>query len=381
MGLIIAQASTNADKEKMFAFRYRIYVEELGYMLPDADHPRKRLWDPLDDVATSYMVLDDKEVVGSLRIVFLEDVPDATSLIHKFAMRPAIAAMGESAICTTSRFIIHPCFRRSQAILHLMEAAYVHATERGVRLNYGDSSPHLLPFYEQLGYRRYTHPYNDTTFGFKFPILMLGRDRHRLAAVRSPLARVAARYFDDEEARRWFDHTYPNYLKLESARFMEAGMFLNHLSECVAIDPLHDLKVLHGLRRQEADLLLARATVIRASAGDRILRQGEFGNALFVVLSGVVEGIVNETPDQPISIRRAGDAFGEMNVLPPKPQPANFIAKTSCEILVLPAEFLRHFTSTEPKISAKVLRNLMRNSVDQPAMFTASVAGSRASGG
>ncbi|HEY3197524.1 MAG TPA: cyclic nucleotide-binding domain-containing protein [Nitrospirales bacterium] len=380
MGLIIAQVSTDADKEKMFAFRYRIYVEELGFMLPDADHPRKRLWDPLDDVATSYMVLDNQEVVGSLRIVFLQDVPDPTSLIHKFAMRPAIAAMGEAAICTTSRFIIHPGLRRSLAILHLMEAGYRHAVERGVRLNYGDCSPHLLPFYEHLGYRRYTYAYNDITFGFKFPILML-LDRQHLAEVRSPLTRVAARYADDEEARRWFQHTYPDYLKVESALFMGKGMFFNHLCARVAIDPLHDLKVLHGLKRQEADLLLARATVIQALAGDRILRQGELGEALFVVLSGIVEVIVTETPDQPSTMRRAGDAFGEMSFTTPKPQPANFIAKTSCEILVLPVEFLRYFMSTEPKIYAKVLRNLLRDSEDHRAVYTVPVAESHASAG
>ena len=68
MGLTVTEARSEADREKIFEFRYRVYLDELHLSPPTADHARKRLWDPLDDVSVSHALLDDGEVVGSLRV-------------------------------------------------------------------------------------------------------------------------------------------------------------------------------------------------------------------------------------------------------------------------------------------------------------------------
>ena len=196
-------------------------------------------------------------------------------LIEKFQMESAIAELGSSAICTTSRFMLDPQRRHGRAILQLMEAAYLGAGVRGVRLNYGDCSPHLVPFYEHLGYRRYARAYNDTSYGFKVPILMLTGDRVGLERLRSPLARVAARFPDDPEARAWFERYYPEYLSVESAVFLPDGAFFDILSDRVSNDPLRSVTLLRDLDRDEAERFTARATIVQASPGDRIIRQGE----------------------------------------------------------------------------------------------------------
>jgi hypothetical protein len=86
-----------------------------------------------------------------------------------------------------------------------MEAAYKDAKRLGVRLNYGDCSPNLIPFYEHLGYRAYGPWFEDPEYGVKSPLLMLVGDRDRFRQVGSPLRRVADRYPDDAEARDWFE--------------------------------------------------------------------------------------------------------------------------------------------------------------------------------
>lgn len=361
MGISVIQAVSEADREKVFEFRYRVYVEELGLSPPGADHARKRLWDPLDEASVSHALFEDGKAVGSLRVTFLDDVPDPTPLIEKFEMAPAIAAMGRPAICTTSRFILHPRVRQGKAIFLLMESAYEQAMARGnCRLNYGDCSPHLLLFYEHLGYRQYTRAYNDTAYGLKVLILMLGRDRGRFEHVRSPLLRVVSRYPDDPEAREWFERTYPDYLHLESAPFLPEGVFFDMLGARVATDPLHSLGLLNGLDRVEADRFLAKATLIQAGPGDRIVRQGEPGDALFVLLSGIAEVTLDESPDRPMAVLGAGDTFGEISFLTMKPRIANVVAKAPCELIVLSGEFLKRFIANEPAIAAKILLNLSR---------------------
>lgn len=372
MGLTVAQACTEAEREKIFEFRYRVYFEELGLSPPTADHARKRLWDPLDDVSVSYTLLDDGEVVGSLRVTFLEDVPDPSPLIEKYSLEPAIAWLGRTAICMTSRFILHPRLRHGTAILRLMEAVYeaTLASRSSVRLNYGDCSPHLLPFYEHLGYRRYTRAYNDTAYGFKILILMVVRDSKRFEQVRSPLLRVVSRYSDDPDGRRWFEQAYPDYLNLESAPFLSEGVFFDLLCDRVATDPLHSLGLLWGLDRAEAGRFLEKATIIKAEPGDRIVRQGELGDTVFVLLSGLAEVTLEGSPHQPVAVLGAGDTFGEISFLTSKPRTANVVAKAPCEMIVLSGESLNRFIAKEPAVAAKVLLNLSRILAGRLAVVT-----------
>jgi CRP-like cAMP-binding protein len=370
MAVTVHTARTDAERERVYAFRYQVYVTELGLSPPSADHARKRLWDPIDDVGVSHFLLDDGKVVGSLRVVFLADVPDPAPLVEKFRMAPAIAAMGRSAICTTSRFILHPLLRFGTAIYRLMETAYEDAANRGVRLNYGDCSPHLLPFYEHLGYRRYTEAYNDTAYGFKVLILMLGRDQRRFAQVHSPLLRVVSRYPDDPEARAWFEGIYPGYLDVESAPFLPEGVFFDVLRERVSSDPLHSLGLLHGLDRAEANRFLAGATLVKAGPGDRIVHEGEPGDCVYVIVSGLAEVSLDEAPNHPVTVLGAGDTFGEVSVLTATSRSANVVATAPCELIALSGDFLHKFIEREPTIAAKILLNLSRALAARLAVIT-----------
>ena len=256
--------------------------------------------------------------------------------------------------------MIDPSLRHGKSIFRLMEEAWRGVAARGVRVAFGDCSPHLVPFYEHLGFRRYTRAYNDTAYGFKVPIVMLVRDVLRFERVRSPLARVAEGGEDDLEARAWFSRTYPDYLGIESAAFLPDGVFFDLLSDRVAKDPLHGLAPLVGMGREEADLFLAEATTIRAEAGDRIVRQGELGDTLFVLLSGVAEVILDEAPDAPMAVLGAGDPFGEIGFLTSEPRTANVVARAPCEVLVLSGDFLQRFIEKQPAVAAKALLNLSR---------------------
>ena len=123
-------------------------------------------------------------------------------------MHPAFGAFGLDAICTTSRFMLDPRIRNGRLIYPLMKAVYDHARNRGIRLNYGDCSPHHLPFYQHLGFRIYERGFDDPAYGYKLPLLMLMGDRQEFRRRRTPLARAARDYPDDHEALQWFNATY-----------------------------------------------------------------------------------------------------------------------------------------------------------------------------
>ncbi len=329
-------------------------------MTQDADHEKRMLYDDLDEYCESYGVFEDDQVLGSLRIVYLDDLPDPTPLIEKFCMQPAIESVGSSAICTTSRFILDQRLRHGTIVFRLMQQAYKDAWDRGARLNYGDCSPHLLPFYEHLGYRRYRRGYNDTAFGFKVPILMLMGDLKLLERVRSPLARLARTRSDDAQSRDWFESTYPDYLDIESASLLAEETFFDLLTERVASDPLHKVSLLNALDQQEAEEFLKQATLLNLKNGDLIVREGDRDSTVYVLLSGIAEVTVGDPLQPPVAVIGAGDTFGEIGFLTATPRTASVTAKKDCEVLVLSGEFLQHFITREPVIASKVLLNLSR---------------------
>ena len=227
-----------------------------------------------------------------------------------------------------------------------------------MRLNYGDCSPHMLEFYEHMGYRRYTRAYNDTFFGFKLPILMLIGDQQLFARVCSPLGRLAAAYADDVEARDWFARTYPEYLGLETASLLSEGSFFDLLAERVSSDPLHALAFLHDLTRDDADRFLAHATLIKAEPGDFIVRQGDRDDTVYILLSGLAEVILDGNEERPLRALAAGDIFGEIGFLTSTRRTASVVARAPSDMLVLSAQFLQRFLKQEPLIAVKLLYNL-----------------------
>lgn len=370
----VREVETKAELEALYSFRYRIYVEELS-MTDQADHARQWLQDGYDEESVHYAIFKDGNIVGSLRCTGLDDVSDPNPLIAKFEMEPALKAFGASAIITTSRFMVSSELRNAMAMLNLMVAAFQDTRRGKIRLNFGDCSPHLLPFYEHLGYRRYTDGFVDSAYGYKLPIMMLVGDRQFFEQMRSPLASLLKPEDDDAEARAWFADTYVDYIDPVSAAFMPDDLFFDLLAEKLANDPLHSMALLKGLNQDEAKRFLRRATVINLKAGDTIIRQGDRDNTLFVMLSGVAEVHTDGSNGPSIAVFAAGDTFGEIGFLTSVPRTANVIARTDSEVLVLSGSFIERLVKAEPSMGARVLNNLARELAGRLAITTKGYAG------
>src|SRR4051794_24808022 len=65
--ITIRLAESREDLEKLYRFRYAIYVEEMKRPQRYADHQRKRIQEPLDSLAANFIALKDDEIVGCIR--------------------------------------------------------------------------------------------------------------------------------------------------------------------------------------------------------------------------------------------------------------------------------------------------------------------------
>jgi len=117
------------------------------------------------------------------------------------------------------------------------------------------------------------------------------------------------------------------------------------ITEFVETFPL--FAAVDGEAQEELLLLFVPKT---ASPGDRVVRVGAKGDAMYFVVSGLVEVRVNGKAVQ----LQAGSFFGEMALLTGAPRTADVIAVDYCNFLVLSLRDFRLFMSRHPAVRSAV---------------------------
>lgn len=106
----------------------------------------------------------------------------------------------------------------------------------------------------------------------------------------------------------------------------------------------------------EALLPLARlADEVQAERGDRLIRQGEEGDGLFVLVEGSVRIVVS---GREVARRGPGDVIGEMAVLRRRPRSADCIADGPVTALRIDHDLFWELLDHQPELAQGVLRVL-----------------------
>ena len=88
--------------------------------------------------------------------------------------------------------------------------------------------------------------------------------------------------------------------------------------------------------------------------GERIVRQGERGDAMYFIASGAVEV---QRPGEEVVRLGTGDFFGEMALIMRQPRVADVVALGYCRLLMLPRDAFRLFLRTHPELMQQVRRS------------------------
>ncbi|MEP9388743.1 cation:proton antiporter [Mesorhizobium sp. KR9-304] len=177
-----------------------------------------------------------------------------------------------------------------------------------------------------------------------------------LAITLNPLAFAAA-----DRLERWISRRFPQWsaeygrrrerlLAVELDRIRAQNEKREHeqarkITEFLETFPL--FKAINVEDQEELLLLFAPKT---ASPGDRVVRVGEKGDAMYFVVSGTVEVKVNGAALQ----LTAGAFFGEMALLTGGPRTADVTAVDYCNFLTLSSRDFRMFMSRHPAVRAAV---------------------------
>jgi CRP/FNR family transcriptional regulator, cyclic AMP receptor protein len=120
-----------------------------------------------------------------------------------------------------------------------------------------------------------------------------------------------------------------------------------------AVGRLGRLGILADLTDAELRDLAAELDERSFPEGDWVLRQGELGSGLFIVVDGEVGVIVD---DEERATLGTGSFFGEVSVLLGEPVMADIIVRRPLRCLIIPPERTETFLVAHPRVMFRMLQ-------------------------
>lgn len=208
-------ATTAEEFSSIFAFRYKIFVQELGKPIRHADHAKRLLSDHFDPLATQLYVTDGEKIAGALRIINGRSHA-CPKMRHNFALS-RFSPFRDEHFSFTSRLFILPEYRGTRAFLILLKAIYELARKHGSILDFIVCGPKTVRLYEQLGYRRYKEHGEDPDMGLIIPMLLILDDLPHMRHVKSPFYRIAKNWPSEPANAGWFVSEFKHYSSVISS--------------------------------------------------------------------------------------------------------------------------------------------------------------------
>jgi predicted GNAT family N-acyltransferase len=336
--------------------RYDVYVREFGRRLPGCDDEQGLLVEDEDGVSTHFAAFDGAQPVACLRLTPIDALPPESRWRGNFDTRafPVI----EPRQGVLSRLVVRGDHRDSLLAPQLLAAAYDAFRAADGELLFLRCAANMVSLYEVMGFRRYLAGSVDGEGGFRLPMVMVAGDWTHFEAVKSPLLDNVQQFPPNLSLGDWFELGYPEHAHPATVRVLGREQFLRSFAARMndASIPLLD-----DLDGDEKEFLFLAAGHEDMRAGDTVLRKGEQGTALYLVLDGAVE-VRDERGGQRrvLGTLGAGQLFGEAGFLMNTPRSADVVAIADSHLVVLDLESFARLSEQHPEVALKVMRNLCR---------------------
>ena len=101
------------------------------------------------------------------------------------------------------------------------------------------------------------------------------------------------------------------------------------------------------------DAIAFRLKPVLATPGDYIIREGEEGNEMYIVIKGKLQGHTEAHPDNTFTLRE-GTFFGEIALIQKEPRTATIVAASYCDLYMLERETFNFVLEQYPAIAERI---------------------------
>ena len=351
-------ARTDEEKHRVYRFRYDTQIEEMGGESVHAESTSKTIKDDLDEHAIQlYLTADDRIAIAVQ--VYATDRKGVPETMAKHFDLDSFEEFTGTVFSFTSWLTVAKDWHGSKIASALLGAAYKVARRSGSRFDFCACAPSRVQMYQRLGYRQFMENFVDEDEGYKMPLVLLTEDENHLRAVKSPFLNLSRELENPPETSRWFERRFPDYARNVGLPAMGEEEFWEFVTDRLQQTPLVGIPLLAGLSFTEAKQVLTHVgTTLRCRKGDHIVRAGDMGHEMFVLLAGSVE--VRGGGDQVLARMERGDLFGEIALFSESRRTADVIAAEDAEVLVLTQEFIERSMKAAPDVVSKLLFNLTK---------------------
>ena len=187
------------EKRELFAaaaaLRYDVYVREMGRNDPGANHEQGTIVDVLDHDPRSRIFCEvvDGKVVGTVRV---------SVAVPKF-YRDLYGLRGaDGDISLTTRFSVHPEYRRSGVAARLVRRCFRFAAEQGVLLDFIDATPPTDRLYLRMGYLPLGAALEHPNYGTVVPMVIVPAATSYLTRIQSIFADLSRELYTSTDFDR-----------------------------------------------------------------------------------------------------------------------------------------------------------------------------------
>jgi CRP/FNR family cyclic AMP-dependent transcriptional regulator len=136
----------------------------------------------------------------------------------------------------------------------------------------------------------------------------------------------------------------------------DATPFAGRIQGLITFSPLFE-----NFNLAEIGLLSQFMQVYRTEPGVEIIREGETGDFMMLLIEGSIEVFKQDRSNAPrlIALIAPGQSFGEMSMIDGEPRFASCVAAEPCTIALLSRDSLARIILEQPTLGAKLLMELV----------------------
>jgi hypothetical protein len=198
MDFKILLAKTQEEKEAVYSFRYRVYVEEMSKYHLKADHERRMMYDEIDEWALVYYGLVNNEIVSTVRSIRGTENVLPVSEVRYFEIDKLESEIPHNKIAIVNRLAVDKKYRHTSITAHNFYSTYKDGSVLGIQLCFVTCEELLLPIYLHYGFRVYGEPIILDGNKKRYRLVLFVTDYSYLKSVNSPFLQFFDGLTDDK---------------------------------------------------------------------------------------------------------------------------------------------------------------------------------------